>query len=91
MKSLHDRLVEFIEEAGVDLDGQPLKEDTSLIRSGLFDSLALLHLVTWIGEECDLEVDQTRFDPSQEWDTIADILRFIEKHKGSQTRPDAGR
>ncbi len=90
MKSLHDRLVAFIEEAAVNLNGQ-LREDTSLIKSGLFDSLALFNLATWIEQEIDPEVDLTGFDLSKEWDTIAAILRFIEKHKGGQTRPDTER
>jgi len=89
MKSLHDRLVAFLKETGVDLNGR-LKEDASLIKSGLFDSLALLYLATWIEQEINPGVDLTRFDPSKEWDTITDILRFIEKHKGSQSRADAG-
>jgi len=80
--SLHDRLLTFIKELDVELNCD-LKEDTSLIKSGLLDSLALFNLAIWIEKEIGARVDLTAFDLSKEWDTIADILNFIEKHRGS--------
>lgn len=80
--SLQNRLVAFIRELDVELNCD-LREDTSLIKSGLFDSLALFNLSIWIEKEIGARVDLTAFDLSKEWDTIADILNFIEKHRGS--------
>ncbi|MGH7799580.1 MAG: phosphopantetheine-binding protein [Thermodesulfobacteriota bacterium] len=82
--SLHDRLLAFIKELDVELN-YDLKEDTSLVKSGLFDSLALFNLALWVEREIDTQVDLTTFDLSKEWDTIADILNFIEKHRGSNS------
>jgi acyl carrier protein len=79
--SLCNRLTAFIEGLDVELNGD-LKEDTPLIESGLFDSLALVQLAAWIEQEIDRHVDLTAFDLSKEWNTIADILSFIEKHRG---------
>ncbi len=80
--SLHGRLISLIKELDLGVDGD-LKEETSLIKSGLLDSLALLNLAVWIEGEIDTQVDLTIFDLSKEWDTITDILNFIEKHCGS--------
>lgn len=79
--SLCDRLVAFIEGQDLELDSE-LKETTSLIKSGLMDSLALFNLATWIEGEINSQVDLTAFDISEEWDTVANILSFIEKHCG---------
>lgn len=77
--SLHDRLVTFIKELNLELNGE-LKDDTSLIKSGLFDSLALFNLAVWVEQEINLNLDLTAFDLVKEWDTIADVLNFIERH-----------
>jgi acyl carrier protein len=78
--SLRDQLVDLISRSDIEMD-QELKEDTSLIRSGVFDSLALFNLASWIEENIDSKVDFTTIDVSQEWDTISDILHFMEKHR----------
>jgi acyl carrier protein len=80
--SLQDRLITFIEEQNVELNCD-LNENTSLIKSGLFDSLALFNLAIWIEEEISTHIDPTTFDLSKEWDTIADIINFIQKQRGN--------
>lgn len=80
--SLYDRLIAFIGRLDIERNGE-LKTDTSLIKSGLFDSLALFNLATWIEREVGHQVDLTKFDLSQEWETITDILNFIHKHRGN--------
>jgi acyl carrier protein len=81
--SLQNRLIAFIRKLDIELDCE-LREDTSLIKSGLFDSLALFNLAIWIEKEIGAQVDPTTFDISKEWDTAADILNFVEKHRGSK-------
>jgi acyl carrier protein len=76
--TLRHRLIEFI---GTVKPNGALSDDTSLIRSGLFDSLALVQMVEWIERQIRTEVDLTAFDLSKEWDTIPAILRFIERHR----------
>lgn len=62
---------------------EPLSDDTSLIRSGLFDSLALFNLALWIETQIGAPINPAALDLSREWDTIADILRYIEReHHG---------
>jgi len=81
--SLRPLLVEIIKKSNLELNID-MKDDTSLIKSGLFDSLALFNLAAWIEQEINKPIDLTSFDLSKEWDTISDILRFIEKHSDSK-------
>jgi acyl carrier protein len=81
--SLHRQLVAFITEKIESMEGDmdfELSDNTSLIKSGLFDSLALLHLTAWIEEQSYNAIDLSEIDIMNEWDTIESILNFIEKH-----------
>ena len=60
-----------------------MTDETSLLRSGLFDSTALFHLVEWIERRVGAPVDPTSFDLVSEWDTIPQILAFIERRCGA--------
>jgi hypothetical protein len=80
--SRRERLTRFLRERIESADKNPggaLKSDTSLIRSQLLDSLGLLHLAAWIEEETRRPLDVADIDPAAEWDTIADIERFIDR------------
>jgi len=79
--SIRDELLGVVREGNLDL-GPEVNDDTSLIRSGLIDSLGLFKLALWIEKEIVSKLDITTLDPSKEWDTIADILEFVEKHRG---------
>ncbi len=59
-----------------------LNADTPLIGSGLFDSLALFNLVLWIEAQIGAPIDPTALDLAKEWDTVNDILQFIERQPG---------
>lgn len=77
--SLRNELVHVIEESGAELPAD-LDDDASLISSGLLDSTALFELALWIEERVTPGLDLTAFDLAEEWDTIAKLLAFIEKH-----------
>ena len=77
-----ERLASFIEqmldEAGKRLEGT-LTDDTSLIESGLLDSLAILSLAKWIDEELGGDaLDLESVDFLAEWDSIGAILRSVD-------------
>jgi len=78
--SLRDQLIEVIDGSGME-PVQALNDDTSLIKSGLIDSMGLFNLLVWIEGKIDSKIDFTEIDVSKEWDTIADILNFLEKHQ----------
>ena len=79
---LRQQLITFIQECTGETVVD-LRDDTSLIISGLIDSLALFELATWIEAQVGSEIDLTAFDLSTEWDTIGNIIDFIEKNTES--------
>jgi acyl carrier protein len=70
----------LLESCDLDLDDD-LHDATSLIRSGLLDSTALFRLVVWLEAQTGAPVSPAQHDLTAEWDTIDDILRFIERHR----------
>ena len=81
---LRERLLEFVQQKLIDLEKEgdvELTDETSLLQSGLFDSLAILQLATWIDGEMDAPIDLASIDFLQDWDTVADIVRFIESRR----------
>jgi len=77
---LRTRLISLIQELNI-LPNPELREDTSLLRSGLLDSLALVRLAEWIQAAVGPSVDLLQFDLSKEWDTILGIERFIQQFR----------
>lgn len=74
---LRERLFDFINGDEFDLGGA-VQGDTSLIRSGVLDSLALFKLALWIEGEVRSPIDLTAIDIADVWDTPDDIACFIE-------------
>jgi|HubBroStandDraft_6_1064221.scaffolds.fasta_scaffold38661_4 acyl carrier protein len=58
-----------------------IADDTPLISSALVESVALLNVALWVEEQVDAAVEITSFDLAAEWDTITQILDFVEKHR----------
>lgn len=77
-----DDLLALLDSWDLELS-EPLKDDTSLIKSGIFDSLALWNLLLWVEEQIGRPVDPTSIDLVEEWDTVADVIRFLERHAGA--------
>lgn len=75
----HDLLEAFIrktlQDLGVTIE-QELTDDTSLLRSGLFDSMGLLNLVAWVEGQVGVPMDPMALDPLTQWDTMRDILTY---------------
>lgn len=59
-----------------------LPPDASLIKSGLLDSSNLLQLAVWIERELGVALNLMDTDMANEWDTVDDILRYIETRRG---------
>lgn len=79
---LRDELLLFITASGIVLPDD-VGTDTSLIRSGLLDSSALFELALWVEDRVAVGLDLTSFDLAEEWDTLAKLERFIERHRRS--------
>ena len=78
-------LLAALAEWGVDVPAGNA-DDTALISSGALDSLGLVQLATWVERHVGHSVDVTTVDVSQQWDTPAGILRFIQEHRRAGPR-----
>jgi len=54
---------------------------TSLIQSGILDSAGLFHVALWVEREIGDGFDFTAFDLAAEWDTMEQIVTFVQKHR----------
>ena len=80
--STDDELTKLVESWNLPM---PDKWDgnTSLVRSGILDSLALYQLILWIEKQIGKPADPTQFDLASELDSIADILNFVRRNRVS--------
>ena len=88
MTERHQRLIQFLNELLQDFDPEndvELTDDTSLLRSGLLSSLAVLMLAEWINVECAGELDLAGVDIAARWNSIDLILAFIDEAGGRQS------
>ena len=69
-------ILEFAPERAV-----ALADDTPLITSGLMESVTLLNVALWVETKVGSEVDITSLDLAAEWDSVSDILTFVETHR----------
>jgi hypothetical protein len=77
--SPRDEVVGVIEASGARLPAD-FHDQTSLIRSGLLDSTALFDLALWVEGRVAPAFDLSAFDLAEEWDPLARLLTFIERH-----------
>jgi acyl carrier protein len=54
-------------------------EHTSLLRSGLIDSMGLFHLILWVEAQLGHPIDPTTLDVRAELDTVAGILAYLDR------------
>ena len=75
-------LKQFItEELDSDLDGNELKEDQSLLVSGIIDSLGIMKLLVFIEEKFQLKVSDEELIP-ENFETLSTIAKLIsQKHQ----------
>jgi acyl carrier protein len=59
---------------------EDIRDDLSLIRSGIFDSTALFDLALWVEERMP-GLDLTSFNLVEEWDTPAKLIAFLERER----------
>jgi len=78
--ALREELIDAIEESGVELPSG-FGDESSLIRSGLLDSTALLKLVLWVEGRIGSELDLAAFDLPEEWETLGKLVSFIERRR----------
>jgi acyl carrier protein len=80
--TLREQLVQLIQSWNLEIGGH-LRDDTALITSGVFDSQALFNLMLWIEEQIGRPIDPASLDLVGEWNTIGDVVGFIERMRRS--------
>jgi acyl carrier protein len=77
--SLHDEVREFLsgllQNKGADVD---LGDDTSLVLSGLLDSVDTIEIVTFLESRYGLDFGDIGFDQDR-FDNIASIIKLVEE------------
>jgi acyl carrier protein len=81
--ALRDELIRVMGTSGARLPND-LDDHASLIQSGLIDSSALFELALWIEDRVAPGLDLTSFDLAEEWDTLAKLQAFIERHRAAR-------
>lgn len=83
-KDFRKKLIDFIYEK-INDSGKSFPENfddsTSLITSGLLESLHLLELAVLLEEEVGFPLDLTTLDLIEEWDTMDKITIFVNHQK----------
>jgi acyl carrier protein len=83
-EQLRKKLMDFIEtRAGSSGKSLPdgFSDDTPLITSGLIESLHLLELALLLEEEAGSSFDLTILNFTVEWNTINDMVNFIDSYR----------
>ncbi|MFC8527687.1 phosphopantetheine-binding protein [Nocardia sp. NPDC057227] len=62
-----------------DVTAHELADDYELVDSGLVNSLALLRLISWVGERYGINIDDIDID-RDDFRSVAAIEKFIEVH-----------
>ena len=63
-------------------------DHSSLIASGIIDSLALFNLTLWIEAKSGRAIDPGTVNVTRDWDTVAAILQYLDRSP-PKARPDA--
>ena len=60
---------------------------TSLIHSGILDSVALLELIVWLEQQLGHSIDPASLELAEELNTVGNILRFLEQQRANGPTP----
>ncbi len=72
-----EKVKEFIHSLLIDYgESMDFSDDTSLILSGILDSLAVLSIVVFLEQEFNLDLAKRGFDQNN-FDTLASIMQLI--------------
>lgn len=66
-------------ELAPDVETAELPDDYDIIANGVVDSLSLVRLVAWTGEEFDVPINDIELAP-EDLSTVGKIHAFIERH-----------
>lgn len=76
------RLQRFFEQHVPAAAREPLTPETALLGTGLLDSLAVIQLMVFLGEELGIEIDDEDFTP-ENLGTVGQLLGFIGRKRAA--------
>lgn len=74
-------LAGFLRQMSPAVRALELSEETPLLASGLLDSLGILQLMSFLGEELGIEIADDDFTLDN-FETVGSLLAFIRRRKG---------
>ncbi len=77
-----DRLNRFFEQHVPAAAREPITPQTALLGTGLLDSLAVIQLMVFLGDELGIEIADDDFTP-ENLGTVGQLLAFIERKQSS--------
>ena len=78
--SPHDELISAFATWSPGL-AHDVAHDTPLLTSGRLDSMAVFQLLLWIESRVGHPIDVTAIDMPAQWNTVNDIIAFVEKER----------
>jgi acyl carrier protein len=81
----HETVTEFVIENFLFGEGDRLKDDVSLIESGIVDSTGILELIVFLEETYAVVIEDEEVVP-ENLDSVTSIMKFLEK-KMNGNRP----
>lgn len=76
----------LLRNAGIAI-GDEFRDDRSLIRAGLLDSVALFEIVLWTEAKTGQGVDPQSIDIAREWDSIDRIVEYVARARARAPSP----
>ena len=73
-------LADYLRQRFPALAGTTLTDDTALLEGGLIDSLGILDLATYLGEQFGIEIADDDFEPSN-FETFGKLIAFVERKR----------
>jgi acyl carrier protein len=78
--SPHDELISAFATWSPGL-AHDVSRDTLLLSSGRLDSMAVFQLLMWIEARVGHAIDVTAIDMPAQWNTVNDIIAFVERER----------
>lgn len=66
-------------EIARDISAEELPDDYDLIETGLIDSLAMVRLISWVGERFQVPINDIEINP-MDLNTVERISTFVNSH-----------
>ena len=71
-----DKIVEFFNNAGIDVGGESDLDSFQLLEGDNLDSLGIVQLMIFLGQTFDIEIEDEDFEP-ENFETVGTLKAFV--------------